>query len=137
MPTALPVERSFSVKWLPVQASFESDFVIGQYCQFELFLLVSVAHNPPRTAITELAGAGKVTQESVSTAKLFPRINRLYDRGRLQDAVGQGNAENLLSHVDQSHLAKEKIANRLALAKTAAKIVLGSGIGGIGYELLK
>jgi hypothetical protein len=51
--------------------------------------------------------------------------------------LGKDGATNLLNWVDDAHVQELKTANRLALAKTAAKIVLGSGIGGIGYELLK
>lgn len=82
----------------------------------------------------ELAETGaKTSPEVLSTAKLFPRVNALYNSGRLQQALGESKAQDLLQAVDSAHLRALKIkANQKAL-KTAAKIAAY----GVGYEALR
>lgn len=71
--------------------------------------------------------------EVLDPKKLFGRLNRLYDSGRLQDAVGEQNAQQLLQHSDNAHLQQQKIVNRVDIAKKAAKLTAGAaGIGAAG-----
>jgi hypothetical protein len=58
-------------------------------------------------------------------------------RGQATNQLGKDGAINLLNWVDDAHVQELKTANRRERVKTGAKIVLGNGIGGIGYELLK
>ena len=82
----------------------------------------------------ELA-VGKTSPETVSATKLFTRANSLYDRGRLQVALGVQKAQELLQTADMAFLQAQKVENAQAWLKTAAKI--GSGaVGGYGAYLL-
>lgn len=76
--------------------------------------------------------------EILDPKKLFGRLNKLYDSGRLQDAVGEQNARELLQHSDNAHLQQQKIVNRVDIAKKAGKIVAKTAVGGaaagLGYE---
>lgn len=81
------------------------------------------------------------TPEILDPKKLFGRLNKLYDSGRLQDAVGQQNAQELLQHSDNAHLQQQKIVNRVDIAKKAGKIAAKAAVGGaaagLGYEAVK
>jgi hypothetical protein len=91
-----------------------------------------------RPAIADAAkaanSAAQSSPETVNAKTLFAKINRLNDRGRLADAIGQDNAQALLQHVDSAYLSAQKIANRNRFIGNAAKAV---GLGGIGYEATK
>jgi hypothetical protein len=66
--------------------------------------------------------------------KAFGRLNQLYDSGRLQQAVGQNQSEQLIQHADAAFLRQQKIANRVKTLKNVAKV---AGASGIGYEAVK
>jgi hypothetical protein len=66
-------------------------------------------------------GTESANPEAVDPSKMFSRINRLYDSGRLQDAVGQKNAESLLEHANNAYIRQQKILSNQALAKTVGK----------------
>jgi hypothetical protein len=84
----------------------------------------------------ELQAGAKTTPETVSATKLFSRANSLYDRGRLQVALGQQKAQELLQAVDKAYLQAQKTANAQGWLKTAARVGAGS-IGGYGaYSLV-
>jgi hypothetical protein len=87
-----------------------------------------------RPEIADAANGAKTTPETVNPKTLFSKINRLYDKGRLADAIGPDNAQALLQHVDSAYLTAQKIANRNRFIGNAAKAV---GLGGIGYEATK
>jgi hypothetical protein len=59
--------------------------------------------------------------EAVDPTKMFSRMNRLYDSGRLQEAVGQQNAESLLDHANNAYIQQQKILGNQAIAKTVGK----------------
>lgn len=84
----------------------------------------------------ELVQAGsKASPETLSTAKLFPRVNGLYNAGRLLAALGESNAQDLLHAVDAAHLRTLKIREAQKLAKTIARYgAYGAGLGYGGYE---
>lgn len=85
----------------------------------------------------ELARAGiQSTPEAVSTTKLFPRINSLYNRGRLQMALGEQKAQQVVQAVDTAFLQAQKVETAQNWLKTVAKV--GSGaVGGYGaYSLV-
>jgi len=85
----------------------------------------------------ELAnGAKNPIPEKVNTTKLVSRVNKLYDSGRLQDALGS-RAADLLRAVNDSHVASQLAESWRAMAKSGAKY---AGLGSLpfgGYELVK
>lgn len=57
----------------------------------------------------ELRQAGQeVTPETVHPEQFANRVNAMYDSGRLQDVLGQENAQDLLRHADRAQLATPK-----------------------------
>jgi len=83
----------------------------------------------------ELANTAKgaTTPEAVNPKTLFTKVNRLNDRGRLAQAIGNENADNLLRHVDSAYVQAQKIAERNKWAGAIAKAAGGVGLGGVGY----
>ncbi|MDP9038407.1 MAG: hypothetical protein M3O02_03910 [Acidobacteriota bacterium] len=103
----------------------------------------------------DLQGAGAAA-ESLSPAKLAARVNALYDRGRLQQALGDGGADELLTAMEDTKSRLKNLANgakqqaqavktkasqefaRVQANRTTAKIAAGAALGGVpGYALLK
>lgn len=83
----------------------------------------------------ELAsGANKPLPEKVNTGKLFSRVNKLYDSGRLQDAIGTGRSSDLLRATNDAHAASQTAQNLRQLAGSTAKHTLYYGAT---WELLK
>lgn len=76
---------------------------------------------------------GATTPEAINPKTLFTKINRLNDRGRLAQAIGQDNANALLQHVDSAYVQAQKIAARNKWAGYVAKAAGGVGLGGVGY----
>ena len=72
--------------------------------------------------------AGK-NPESIDPNKLFTRTNDLYDSGRLQGALGEQGAGDLLTHVNDHLVRNKMILRNQAIAKSAAKYV-GYGLAG-------
>jgi len=84
----------------------------------------------------ELVQAGtKATPEAVNAKTLFTKVNRLNDRGRLAQAIGQDNANALLQHIDSSHVQAQKIAARQKWLGTIAKYGGLSGAAAEGVHL--
>ncbi len=80
----------------------------------------------------ELAPPGGGSPETVDTTKAFRRVNRMFDTGRLQTALGDG-AAHLLQEIDAAFLREQKIADRLKLAKTVGKVTgTGAAVGAVG-----
>jgi hypothetical protein len=81
-----------------------------------------------------MQGAADVPEE-VNSKGLMNRLNKLYNKGRLQQAVGDDGAEDLIGHSANA----QKAARNVARNRTAAKIVGGSAAGAAGtaYELSK
>ena len=85
----------------------------------------------------ELAAAGtKSSPEVLDPGKAFLRLNRLYDSGRLQQAVGQDQAQALMQHADNAFVSNARTIALQKTAKTVAKVVgvgaptaLGIGLG--------
>ncbi len=87
---------------------------------------------------TELAsGANKPIPETVNTGKLFPRVQKLYDSGRLQDAVGQSRAADLLRAVNDSHAASRLAESWRGIAKKYGGYAVAGALPFGGYELVK
>ncbi len=85
----------------------------------------------------ELAsGANKPLPEKVNTGKLFSRVNKLYDSGRLQDAVGAGRSGDLLRATNDAHAINQTVQNLRNVAGSTAKHVGWYGSAGVVYELL-
>ena len=62
--------------------------------------------------------------ETVDPKKLFGRINNLYDSGRLQEALGEQGADDLLAHVNENLVRHKVILRNQAVAK-----IVGKGAG--------
>lgn len=85
----------------------------------------------------ELAASGaKSSPELLDPGKAFLRLNRLYDSGRLQQAVGKDAAQTLMQHSDSAFVSNARTIALQKTAKTAAKVVgygapttLGIGLG--------
>jgi hypothetical protein len=69
----------------------------------------------------DMGTAAARNPETVDPSKMFSRMNRLYDSGRLQEAVGQKNAESLLDHANNAFIQQQKILDNQELAKTVGK----------------
>jgi hypothetical protein len=62
-------------------------------------------------------------------------MNRLYDSGRLQEAVGEPNAQSLLDHANNAYLQQQKILANQAIAKKVGKYAAyGAGLGVLGHH---
>ncbi len=85
----------------------------------------------------ELANAATNTPETVNTSKLFPRLNKLADRGRLAQAIGKENADALLQHVDAAALAEQRVAARVKTLGSGLKMAIGAGSLGAGIEAVR
>jgi hypothetical protein len=73
------------------------------------------------------------TPETVDPRKAFDRLNKLYNSGRLQQAVGQSQSEQIIQHADAAFLEQAKILARQKALKTAGKITgTGAAIGAVG-----
>jgi len=83
---------------------------------------------------------GATTPETVNPKVLFTKVNRLADRGRLAQAIGSDDADNLLRHIDAAYVQAQKIAARQKFAAAVAKTVGISGAAAAGvhwaHELL-
>lgn len=84
----------------------------------------------------ELAGADS-TPETLDPRKAFDRLNKLYNSGRLQQAVGPSQSEQLIQHADAAFLHQQKILARQQALKAAAKATGLGAAGAAGYEGVK
>jgi hypothetical protein len=101
----------------------------------------------------DLAQGVNATQESLSPAKLATRANRMYDSGRLQQAVGEDHANDLLKAIEttkqkaqdaaanavkQTEGAVANAAQRVDAVKFRRNAAVLTGITGVpGFKLLK
>ena len=86
----------------------------------------------------ELAmGAKNPIPEKVNTGKLFSRVQKLYDSGRLQDAVGQSRAADLLRAVNDSHAASQLAESVRGMVKKYGGYAAGAALPVGGFELVK
>jgi len=83
------------------------------------------------------AGAKKPIPEKVNTGKLYSRVNKLYDSGRLQDALGDQRSGDLVRATNDAHAASQTAQNVRNLAGSAAKHILRPLYYGATWELLK
>jgi hypothetical protein len=80
---------------------------------------------------------GEGTPETVDPAKLSPRLNRLFDSGRLQQALGDEGAAKLVKQVDDAVRTKAGAIKTAKLVKTVAKYGAGAiGLGVLGHGAL-
>jgi hypothetical protein len=102
-----------------------------------------------RTDLTEGVNAAP---ESLSPAKLATRANRLYNTGRLQQALGEDHADDLLKAIETTkQQAKDAAGNAVKQTEAATtkagqqadavklrRYVAGTVLAGVpGLELLK
>jgi len=69
-------------------------------------------------------GIGKLgaqMPEVIDPKKLSSRLNKVYDSGRLQDAVGDDNAQALLEHSDNAQIAGQQIKEFVPSSPTGQK----------------
>lgn len=77
---------------------------------------------------------GEGTPETVDPAKLSPRLNKLYDSGRLQQAIGDEGAAKLVKQVDEALRQKQSAIKTAKLVKTVAKYGAAAvGLGALGH----
>jgi hypothetical protein len=55
--------------------------------------------------------------EPVDPRKLFNRVNSLYDSGRLQEALGEQGADDLLAHANDHFIGHKVILRNQGIAK--------------------
>ena len=83
----------------------------------------------------DIGTAAARNPEAVDPSKMFSRMNRLYDSGRLQEAVGEPNAQSLLDHANNAYLQQQKILANQAIAKKVGKYAAyGAGLGVLGHH---
>lgn len=70
----------------------------------------------------------------MNTGKLHSRVNRLYDSGRLQDALGDQRSGDFVRATNDAHAASQTAQNVRNLAGSTAKHTLDYGAT---WELLK
>jgi len=71
------------------------------------------------------------TPETVDPSKLSLRLNKMFDSGRLQEAVGPDMAESLLQHSDNAERAGRQLKT-LKTIRNVAGVVGGTGAVGGG-----
>jgi hypothetical protein len=74
--------------------------------------------------------------EKVNTGKLISRVNKLYDSGRLQDALGQ-RAQDLVRAVNDSHVATQLAESWRGLVKKYGGYAAAGALPFGGYELVR
>jgi hypothetical protein len=80
---------------------------------------------------------GEGTPETVDPTKLSPRLNKLFDSGRLQQALGDEGAAKLVKQVDDAVRTKASAIKTAKLVKTVAKYGAGAiGLGVLGHGAL-
>jgi len=80
----------------------------------------------------ELAGPTS-SPEVLDPRKAFDRLNKLYNSGRLQQAVGQSQSEAIIQHADAAFLQQQKILARQKALKAVGKVTgTGAAIGALG-----
>lgn len=85
----------------------------------------------------DVGTAAAKNPEAIDPSKMFSRMNRLYDSGRLQEAVSEPNAQSLLEHANNAYLQQQKILLNQAIAKTAAKYgAYAAGLGALGHQYI-
>jgi hypothetical protein len=86
----------------------------------------------------ELAnGAKKPIPETVNTGKLVNRVNKMYDSGRLQDALGKQRSDDLVRAVNDAHAASQTAQNWIRLAKTGARYAAYGTLPFGTYEVVR
>lgn len=75
--------------------------------------------------------------EIVNAEKFFDRVNKLHQSGRLQEALGEGGADNLLSKANDAVVQMRRVVRNQQAAKFAGKAVVGGSLAGAaGKEAL-
>lgn len=82
-----------------------------------------------------MQGATDVPEE-VNSKSLMNRLNKIYNKGRLQQAVGDDGAEDLIGHSATAQKAARNVARNKTVAKYAVPAAI-SGAVGTAYELGK
>jgi hypothetical protein len=81
-------------------------------------------------------GEGKHAAEVVDPQKLVNRLQKLQDSGRLEEAVGEEQADRLLKSAYDAAKAAKSHGKTVGRAKTAAKIAGAGVIGKLGLDAL-
>lgn len=77
---------------------------------------------------------GEGTPETIDPAKLSPSLNKLYDSGRLQQALGDEGASRLVQQVDEALRTKASAVKTAKLVKTIGKATGAAiGLGALGH----
>lgn len=79
-------------------------------------------------------GGKKGLPETIDPKKFAPRINALYKSGRLQDALGEQNAERLANFANDAQQFQRRAVMLKQVLKITGLVGLGGGvIGGVGH----
>jgi hypothetical protein len=79
----------------------------------------------------DLAQGVKAVPEALSPAKLATRANRLHDTGRLQQALGESQADDLLRSIERTKQAAQDAAENAARQSDAATAKAGQQKAGV------
>jgi hypothetical protein len=84
-----------------------------------------------RPDIGETASAVK-NPETINAEKFFDRVNKLHQSGRLQEALGETGADNLLTRANDAVVQMRRVTRNQKIAVGAAKKVAGGAATALG-----
>jgi hypothetical protein len=83
------------------------------------------------------SGVEPATPETIDPAKLSKRLEKLYDTGRLQEAVGEDRAQAMLKESHAGEVRIKQMATKKSVAKNVAKVAGGALVGAEAYREAK
>ena len=84
------------------------------------------------------AASAAENPEIVNAERFFDRVNKLHQSGRLQEALGEGGADNLLSKANNAVVQMRRVVRNQKVAAGAAKKVVGGALlGAAGKEAVE
>ena len=75
--------------------------------------------------------------EEVNPKTLMNRTNKLYNKGRLQEAIGEDNSADLIGHSAKAQKMARDVAARQRVASIAGHVVGYGAAGALGVEAVK
>jgi hypothetical protein len=79
----------------------------------------------------------KSSLETLDPTKAFTRLNRPYDSGRLQQAVGQEQSQQIINTPGAAFLQQAKILARQKALRTVGRVAKYGGGAAAAYEGMK
>jgi hypothetical protein len=87
-----------------------------------------------RPDLTAGAMKPRAFPETLNPVKLSPRVNKMYDAGRLQAAIGEDRSNQMLQSVNDAHATRRTVQNITNLAERGLK---HAGVTMLTYEFIK